>query len=199
MLVLPLFNRYESPVEITEQAALRMLRGKLVEELLEEKHNNRFSPIKLRAIVRESSLTADKKREIDEVVANYNNKMDSKAGINNYVFGMMLIELIGCESLFAVIPTDGIPTYEEFLEYESFSEEFSDLKKRFENGVESWFIKMYDALAYYVTIRSEPVRTEVILYLVYVAGAAGRLKDNRRDRLAMLCRMLYRMFKIEMQ
>lgn len=191
-------DRYDSPVELTDQSSLRILRGNLVTELLTEYHAHRFSPIRLRSIIRESDLTVDKKREMDEIIASYNDKLFTNPDVGDHVFGMMLMDIIGCDYLFKVIPMDGIPTYEEFLEYDSLSEEFFDLRKRFEEGVEQWFVKMFQALSHYITIQSEPLRTEVILYLVYVAGNAGQIRYDRRNRTSMLCRMLYRMFGIEM-
>lgn len=191
-------NRYESQVQLTEQSSLRLLRGKLAEELLEEYRNHKFMPIKLRSIIQASDLTVDKKREMSEIVASYNDRFFSKSEYDKYVFGTLLMDLIGCEYLFVVVPTAGIPTYEEFLKYDSCSEEFTKLRQRFERGTASWFEKVFSALAYYVTIPSEIVRTEIILYLVFVAGAAGQIKYNRNNRLAMLCRMLYRMFQIEL-
>ena len=64
--------------------------------------------------------------------------------------------------------------------------------------MEVWFEKIFNALSLYVTIDSEKIKTELILFLIYIAGVGGQIKYNRNNKLAMVCRMLYRMFSIEL-
>ena len=129
----------------------------------------------------------------------YKNKVFAVARTPKKHFGELLMELIGCEYLFSVIPTKGIPTYEEFTSYESGSPEFTILVKIYEKSVSDWFEKVFDALSYYITLDSDEAKTEIILNLIYIAGAEGQVKFNRKNRLAMICRMLYRMFGLSMK
>lgn len=191
-------NRYETEVETTDQAALRLLKGELLMVLMEQKANHKFSPMKMRSIIRSSDLPVDKKREIDEIVLSYHDKVFAKQTLNKYYFGNLLMELIGCEQLFAVIPTDGIPTYSEFVAYDSKSQEFSKFVKNFEANVQLWFERILDALSYYVTLENELVKGEVIVDLLYVSGKAGKVKYYKKDKLAMICRMLYRLLGIQL-
>lgn len=192
-------DKYEADVEFTNQATLRLLKGDLIQTLFQQYHDNRFSPMRLRSIVRSSDLTADKRREIDEIIISYNEKLFSKNNWSKRYFSHFLMELTGCEYLFSVVPTVGIPTYDDFMTYDSCSEEFSKLVKAYKKGVGEWFEKIFEALNYYVTIDSDETKTETILYLIYDAGAEGRIKYNRKDKLAMICRMLYRMFGLSLQ
>lgn len=192
-------DKYSAEVETTDQSSLRILKGKLVEALLEQHRNGKFSPMRLRSIIRASDLTADKKREVDEIVVSYNDKLFSKLEVNKYYFSSILMDLIGCEYLFEVIPASGIPTYKEFSAYDSHSDEFKKLTKIYKEGVAVWFEKVFNALNYYVMIENDCVKTEVILDLIYIAGFEGKIKVKRNSRLAMICRMLYRMFNIPLE
>lgn len=154
--------------------------------------------MKLRSIIRGSGLTADKKREMDEIISSYNEKLFSQKNFSRKYFGQFLMELIECEHLFSVIPTTGVPTYDEFLTYDEQSQEFKSLVRTYKSGVSEWFEKTFNALSLYVTINSDEVRTELILFLIYIAGVGGQIKYNRKNRLAMICRMLYKMFSIKL-
>ena len=190
-------GRYNTEVEYTDQSVLKLFKGMIVTELIKQNHNGKFSPMKLRSIIRNSGLTSDKKREMDEIIASYNDQIfQQKSSREN--LGKLLMDLVECEQLFSVIPMQGIPTYDEFMRYDSKSEEFRDLVARYKQGVEEWFEKVFHALSIYLTIDSDEVRTELILFLVYISGAGGQIKYHRNSRLAMLCRMLYKMFDINL-
>ena len=191
-------NRYNTEVEYTDPALLRLLKGNLVEALLEQMNSRRFSPMRLRSIIRSSGLTPDKKREMDEIISSYNEKIFSHQDVNRKDFGDLLMEIVGCEYLFSVIPVFGVPTYEEFMQYDSKSPEFLKLVTHYEKGVRLWFEKVFSSLSYYAVINSEEIRAELILYLIFVAGAEGKIRYNRKNKLAMICRMLYRMFGIRL-
>lgn len=190
-------NRYNTEVEYTDQSVLKLFKGMIVTELIKQNHNGKFSPMKLRSIIRNSGLTSDKKREMDEIIASYNDQIfQQKSSREN--LGKLLMDLVECEQLFSVIPMQGIPTYDEFMRYDSKSEEFRDLVARYKQGVVEWFEKVFHALSIYLTIDSDEIRTELILFLVYISGAGGQIKYHRNSRLAMICRMLYEMFDINL-
>lgn len=192
-------DRYNTEVEMTDQSALRILKGQLVISLFEQYHDKKFSPMKLRSIIRSSDLTPDKRREMDEIIISYNERVFATSNVSKRHFASLLMELIGCEYLFSVIPTKGIPTYDEFTAYDSDSAEFSKLVKIYEKGVTDWFEKVFNALSYYITVDSDEIKTEIVLNLIYIAGAEGRIKFNRKNKLAMVCRMLYRSFGLPLK
>ena len=57
-------DRYNTEAEYTDQSLLRIFRGEMVTMLLEQYHAKRFSPMKLRGLIKASGLTVDKKREM---------------------------------------------------------------------------------------------------------------------------------------
>lgn len=192
-------DRYNADVEYTDQSLLRVFRGDIVLLLLEQYKVSRFSPMKLRSVIKNSGLTGDKKREMDEIVSGYNKRLFETQSRSRKVFGQLLMELIGCEGLFQVIPMDGIPTYNEFAKYDADSAEFASLVRRYEKGTESWFERFFKALDLYLVMDSDKAKAEVILLLLEVAGNSGKIKLYRNSRITMLCRMMYRIFEIDPQ
>ncbi|MCI5902950.1 MAG: DUF87 domain-containing protein [Blautia sp.] len=189
-------NRYHAEVETTDPSTLRVLKGELVCILLEQYQEGRFSPMKLRSLIRASGIPADKKREIDEIIMSYNEKLFAAQEPCRRHFSALLMELIGCEYLFCVVPVTGIPTYREFLSYDTGSPEAWKAKRNFQDSVGEWFVQVHRALSYYVYIASDEVMTMVLLNLIYAAGAEGKIRLNPENRLAMVCRELYRMFQL---
>lgn len=191
-------DRYETEVATADQAELRILRGNLVNTLIQQKNCGKLSPMKLRSIIRASQLPVDKKREIDDIVLSYNEKLFTNGKINKHYFGNLLIELIGCEHLFAVIPINNIPTYKEFMSYDSSSTDFAKFAKKFENNVQVWFEKILQTLSLYITLDDELIKGQIIIDIIYVIGKRGMVKYYQSDRNAMICRMLYRMLGIKL-
>lgn len=191
-------DRYNTVAEYTDRAVLRVFKGNMVTALIEQNNTGRFSPMRFRSIIRDSGLTTDKKREMDEIILSYNDRIFAKQTCSRKDFGQLLMELVECEGLFSIIPTIGVPTYSEFMKYDSKSAEFKQLVDRYETAVERWFEQIFNALSNYVIINSDEVKTELIISLIYVAGIGGQIRYNPQSRLAMLCRMLYRMFEIKM-
>lgn len=189
-------NRYDTDLEVTDISELKKLRGILIENLLQQRIENKFSPMKLRTIIRQSLLTADKKREIDEIILSYNNRIFQEKMVNKYYFGMLLVELLGCESLFDVIPLDNVPTYKQFNQYETSTLEFSRIIEKYEKATENWFNSIFVALSKYVTVESESIKAEIILSIIYSIGKRGIVKFYPDNKLAMVCRMIYRKFNI---
>ena len=62
--------------------------------------------------------------------------------------------------------------------------------------LQSWFKKFFDAFSFYIASDDEKAKADGILSMLYVVGHEGKIKYYRDDRLAMLCRMLYRQLGI---
>lgn len=185
-------DRYNVPLELTDTADLRIVKGRLIVELEEQRSESKFSPMRLRSITRESSLPVDKKRELDDIIRMYSEKFPLGKKFNCYYYGMLLLELIGCEQLFTIIPIDDIPTYKEFCMIPSPSKEFSLMLKAYEKNTEKWFEKIYEALSFYIFLDDEKIKAQIILVMLFVMGSGGKIKYYENSKLAMLCRMLYR-------
>lgn len=192
-------DRYNTQVETTDPADLRMVKGQLLIALNEQKQAQHFAPMRLRAITRSSTLTPDKKRELDDIVRSYNDKFPMNIPFNKYQYGELLLELTGCEQLFKVIPLDNIPTYKQFISMDSNSKEFSDMVDLYRRNTQLWFENFFKAFSLYISLDDETVKATVILDMLYAIGHGGVLKYYPHSKPAMLCRMLYRELGISLK
>ena len=71
--------------------------------------------------------------------------------------------------------------------------------KRYKQNVQIWFEKFFSSLSLYVTLDDEQVKANVIVDMLYVMGLGGKIKYYQNSKLAMLCRMLYRLFDISLK
>ena len=192
-------DRYNTQIEVTNPADLRITKGQLLIALSKQKQEQRFAPMKLRSITRASLLPADKKRELDDILRSYNEKFPVGIPFNRYYYGKLLIELTGCEQLFTVIPMDYIPTYKKFDSLDSDSKEFTDMLRLYKKNTQDWFEKIFSSLSLYASLEDEKVKASVILDMLYAIGYGGKIKYYQDSKLAMLCRMLYRELGIPLQ
>lgn len=192
-------DRYNTEVEMTNPADLRVTKGKLLVALNEQKKEQHFAPMRLKAITRSSALPADKKRELDDILRAYNDKFPVDIAFNKYFYGNLLLELTECEQLFKVIPLDDIPTYRQFKAMNSDSEEFSDMLNLYKQNTQEWFEKFFSALSLYILLDDKYVKATIILDMLYTVGCGGKIKYYPDSKMAMLCRMLYYLFDISLE
>lgn len=192
-------NKFEAKVDIVNPADLRVLRGKIIKSLYKQKMEKHFSPMQLRAITRASMLPSDKKREFDDIISEYNEKFPNGESFNKYYYGKLLIELTGGERLFDIIPLNDIPTYKEFDHIDIGSKEFSQMMILYKRNAEQWLEKIYEAISYYISVDDEIIKINIILDMLFVKGHGGRIRYYSDDKLAMLCRMIYRQLGKEMR
>ena len=186
-------NRFETDVVATNQDSLRVVRGKIVQALLDQYHEGRFSPRKLRAIVHDGDLTTDKMRELDEMLLSYNDTLFEAKKFRRRYFSRLLLDVTGAEYLFSVIPTDAIPTFEEFRELDSSADDFVQKMEGYQEQLAVWFGKLQKAMRYYIVTDSEDVLTECLLNMLYEAGREGRIENSQGSKLPLICRMLYKL------
>lgn len=192
-------DRYNTELQITDLAELRVVKGKLLTELNGQKQEEHFSPMRLRSIIRSALLPADKKRELEDILRSYSDKFPINTSFDKYYYGKLLLDLLGCEQLFSIIPLDNVPTYEEFSLMDSDSEEFSKILELYKLNTEKWFEKFFDSLSLYVYLDDEFVKSNVILDMLYVIGKGGKIKYYKTNKLVMLCRMLYHQLEISIE
>lgn len=185
-------NKYEKEIVVTDPIDLRKLKGELITALSEQRKNCRYSSMKLRSIIKRSSVPVDKMREFEDIVSSYSDKFQFGETFNRRYFGSLLLEICGCESLFNVIPINDVPTYEQFCKYDTSSQAFADMYNAFKNNLGEWYVTMNTALDYYVSIPDERIKAETILEMLYSIGNGGLVKYYRHSKLTMLCRMMLR-------
>lgn len=190
-------DRYNTNLQITDLSELRRVKGLIVETLYRQRSEGKFLPMKLRAITRNSALTADKRRELDETVSAYTDRFPAGKPLSNYYFGSLLLDVIGCRSLFTVLPLNGIPTYKQFSKQDPKSPEFQKMSRRFKEQSQEWYKKFLETMPLYISIEDETVRSMAVIDMLYTAGSGGRIKYFENEKLPMLCRMVFKQLGIE--
>lgn len=189
-------DRYNTDIDALDPAELRITKGKLLIALNDQKQEQHFAPMRLRAITRASQLPADKKRELDDILRSYNDKFPLNQPFNKYYFGNLLLELIGCEQLFTIIPMEYIPTYRKFDSIDTDSKEFETMVNACEQNAQSWFESFLAALSLYISLEDDFIKASLTLDMLHAIGHGGTVKYHPDDKLTMLCRTLYYLLEI---
>ena len=109
-----------------------------------------------------------------------------------------MLEILNCESLFGILSLDDVPTYKQFMKYDSKSAEFSKMRDRFEENAVNWLEKFLEVFGMYALVEDVTIKIETIIDLLHVMGHGGKVKYYPDDKLAMLCRIIYRNLGIKL-
>lgn len=192
-------NRYATEVVMTDPADLRMLRGRLAEEIVAQRDCGKFSPMALRPIIRSSSVPSDKQRELTDIVSSHTQSLSGPSGASRRAIGSLLVDLLGFEHLFDVLPMDGVMTYREYGKVIHNERASQKATKEIRAGAQRWFASAMDALELYANIPDKGVREKVLLDALLSVGNNGDFRGAPQSRVAMLCWMVHRSKKIEMR
>lgn len=191
-------DRYATDVVTTAMADLRMLRGELAVEIVSQRNKGKFSPMSLRGIIRSSNVPGDKQRELTDIVSAHTQGLTGPAGTTRREIGFLLIDIMGCEQLFEVLPMDGVMTYREYEKIMRNERASQKATKAIRDGAKQWFERALDAFELYAHIPDVATREAVILDVLLAAGNNGDFRNAPQSRVALLCWMVHRSKKIEM-
>lgn len=170
-------RKYEAEPIIENVNLIKLIRSRLVEKLFHQCRIQKFSPAPLDEIIRNSTLSADRRAELQEITALYRSLKESP-GINVETLGRLFIEIINCESLFDIIPYDDIPTMADFWRhYEDVSSAEQDsLLDEASVAIQAWFKRMERALDQYISV-DQDVKHYALSYMVACKGKSP-VKEN---------------------
>lgn len=206
MKVNPWDDRYSQPVITTDPGTLKVVKGRLLEELYKQKRDGRFIPRELRKITQNASvprvpggegldLPQDKKRELDAIILQWSTRLpipdDFGNEANREIFSRMVAELIGCEQLFSVIPYTGILSSAE-LDMIPDEEEHRYAHAEVREFAYEWCRTLESALLLYIAgIDNELIRDEIVPDLLYAFGEKGWVYEFPHSKLAVICRFCH--------
>lgn len=161
-------KKYEAPLIIENMDLLVVIRSRMVEELVRQIRVQKFSVPAMREIIRNCALTDDRKKELIEIVDLYG-ALKKPRGISAEDLGRLFMEIIGCENLFDIIPTDGLHTNAEITQ---FVEENSDNEQgifhdKIEKAINLWLMRMETALEQYLSVDSDIKRCALTHMLAF--------------------------------
>jgi len=135
---------------VINEAERRILIGKICAKVIEQAYEAEYKPSVLIALIRNSQLSEQKKKEYIRLVEGFIRRINN--GSDNYAVHNFLIELMNCKGLFQVVPLSLTRDLE-------FSEKDTLIYKR-------WNREFRNKLAEYVTIDEEDVERELMMKLV---------------------------------
>lgn len=190
-------NKYNSEVLYVNNLDLKILKGNIISEILNQKYNsNKFSALKLRTVIRNSDIPIDKKKDFEEIILRYY-KMLEKDEISESNLGNLYLEIIGCESLFEIIPQNGLWSYFE-LEHmmENLSDEdFNEVLNDFDNNCIRWLELFVSSLSSYISGIDKKTLNKIIIEMLKEITNNG---ENNSNKLSMVYHSLkYKVYQNE--
>ncbi len=166
-------KKYETELILENLKMITLIRSRLTEALFEQIRDRKFSTAPLNDIIRASSLSVDRKAELEEITTLYESLRKSP-GINEETIGILFLEIINCENLFDIVPKDGLCSLEEFFEKLDNQNEDDQMQLQVDLlfAVETWLSRMEKALNQYIEVDRD-VKRCALIYMVACKGKCG--------------------------
>lgn len=171
-------SKYEAPLQQSDFTTVKFIRSQLTEELLRQASIKKFSPIAFNNIIMDANVTADRREELNELYELYN-RLKKPLGLGDTEIGILLMEIIGCENLFDIIPTKELYTGNQFIEITS-AEEEDEEDEIYNNLIKTsrtYVRRIENALDEYVSVDDE-IKRKALTYMVAYKGDKGNADDS---------------------
>lgn len=182
-------TKYEAPLQYEDPGKLAYVRSCMATELKEQIARGKYSVRQLGEIIRQSALPQDRKEELQEITALFQQYKLRSRSLSSVMLGQLFLEIIGCDGLFDVIPTGEIPgQYEISKLIETGDADRLQAKRTqvIEEG-RRWAQKMYNALDQYVTVEKETKQCA----LAFMLSVKGEMGESMTNPLSMIYQMFY--------
>lgn len=170
-------NIYEAKPQRADPEMVKILRGKLIEELFCQ-FDTEFQPMRFKRIIRNIDISDDKKREYEDIIARLNNQLDNglcKIQYNQVAETVMTI--LSCQSLFYVFHVRNIESLDQLLKYKRYDGRVpKNIKIKYKNKCKNWLERLESALENYVVydgIDSMMIRKTVMALLWVMSEQAS--------------------------
>lgn len=166
--------KYEAELQFENPGAVNYVKSCLVNELVRQIQEDRFNVKPFSDIIRRSGLEPDRKAELMEITETYRTYKSQSLKPTPDMLGRLLMETIGCQGLFDIIPQDGL--YSDQTLYEKLKgldeEEQGELYKKIIAQTKVWLMRMESAIEQYVSVEAD-VRRCALTYMLGVMGEQG--------------------------
>lgn len=172
-------QKYEAKLRSENKDMLLVIRSHLVEELVRQINDQKFSIPKMSDIITNCSLSDDRKKELEEVIDLYRSLKRTK-GISPENLGRLFLEIIDCENLFEIVKLENFVSVNDFWELMSSTEDEDEQDRIYRERIltaEKWLSKMSCALDQYVFV-DQNIKNCSLKYMIYFKGEVGVNEDN---------------------
>lgn len=174
-------SKYEAELQYEDLGMVSYVKSCLVQELVKQIREKRYVVRPLGDIIRRSSLMQDRKDELEEVTNLYKKYKARSQEMTDAMLGELFFEIIGCEGLFDVIPTEGLysgETMDELVKKLADDEEGQmKLYDEIMEASQKWLYRMENAMEKYISVEPEEKRC-ALTYMLAVKGEGGRNVSN---------------------
>ncbi len=168
---------YEAPLQYESYGTAMYVRSCLVKELVRQIKEECYKVKSFSEIIRKSSLASDRKLELSEITEIYKKYKSQSTKLTDCMIGKLFLEIIGCENLFNIIPTNKLYSvrslYTALEKIESEEEQLIFRDEMLLNAQE-WLNSFETAMEYYISVESEIKR----IALSYMLGLKGNFGDD---------------------
>lgn len=167
-------TRYEAPLQYEAKGGVMYVRSCLVNELVRQIEEDRYVVKPLGDIIRRSNLDSDRKLELSEITESYRGYKNQCLKLTPVMLGKLFLEIIGCENLFDIIPTEGLysdKALNQVIEGMD-EEEQGRLCTRILQRAQVWLMQIENAMEEYVSVEPEAKRC-ALKYMLGVKGEEG--------------------------
>lgn len=182
-------NHYEAQVKRAMPEENRILRGRMLMELYEQKHKKLYSPLAVKKIVRQSPIDDEKQKDFEEIVGIMSRMLTKNTrGLSLEDVGKLYLTIAGCEGLLDVIDDRRIYSIRQIENKKQKSPEWFG-KKEQEDLVErcrQWLDKFTKAFPHYAILDEGAVMREIIQTILYSKSERGTNEASKYHMLWML-------------
>lgn len=180
-------NPYEKEIAPPNMDEFHKMRGLLIAELHRQHSERKYLPQKLKEIIRESGIDAEKKKDFDEIIVRFNKDLlraRGKGGLDIIDIGSYYLDLSGCEGLFDAVDDDRIMSEKEFDNLES-EKAIIDAFEMQKTLIMSWERRFLDALPLYAAIDGEQ-----LMHDVFFGMLEYKAKEHHGSKINFICQLL---------
>ena len=168
-------GKYETTLQYENIGLVRYVRSCLVNELVHQIQEEKYTISAFGNIIRHSKLDSDRKLELSELTESYKKYKQMGQKLTSDMLGKLFLEIIGCEGLFDVVPKSGLYTDKELsveienMDWEEKEKLYSDIISR----AQRWLVQMEAALEQYISVEPD-IKRCALRYMLGFKGEEGQ-------------------------
>lgn len=177
----PWNNKYKAIARHANISELRILRGDLLAEFARQIKEESFSAMRMRQIINQSDIDADKKKDLMDIAEYINSASLNEYGeMSMYQIGELCLNISNCRGMLDVICED-IPAANDWIGIiygDSNEDEYNNLPKLINKCIE-WKNRFIQSIKSYANISDEYVMTIILHSIFYYLSDNGRKKESK--------------------
>ncbi len=192
---------YEAPFQVAVPGIMRFIRGRLLEELIKQSREGKYSISPLSSVIRNitdytSSVNEnvdseeeiwsnekwllDRKEELEDILELYKYYKSKTRKFTPEIIGNLVFEIAQCENLFDLISAERIPVVEDVIDAMSADDDSAyKYLAELETNCRTWMREMCGALESYVQVSEKEYLEEAVRFMLHARSGETKYTDRR--------------------